>query len=69
MTNAFENHVRRQLDVFLHELHYAEEHGMATSARIYRAQAAAYRMGLETVLNSAVVEKIFEGYDFGGNEA
>jgi len=69
MTKAFEDHVRRQLDIFLHELRWAEENGQATTARICRAQAAAYRMGLETVLNSAVVEKIFEGYDFGGGEA
>ena len=39
MTKAFEDHVRRQLDIFRHE---------------------------EAVLSSAVVAKIFEGYDFGG---
>lgn len=69
MTNTFEEHVRRQLDIFRHEIRFAQERGMRTEERIFRAQAAAYRMGLETVLNSAVVEKIFAGYDFGGGEA
>ena len=68
MTNAFEDHVRNQLDIFRHEIRFAQERGMRTEERIFRAQAAAYRMGLETVLNSAVVEKLFEGYDFGGAE-
>ena len=69
MTNEFKNHIRRQLDIFRHEIHYAEEHGMETEARIFRAQAAAYRMGLEEVLNADRVAEIFEGYDFGGGEA
>ena len=68
MTQAFEDHVRRQLDIFRHEIRFAQEREMRTEERIFRAQAAAYRMGLETVLNSAVVEKLFEGYDFGGEE-
>ena len=69
MTKAFEDHVRRQLDIFRHEIRWAQERGMRTEERIFRAQAAAYRRGLEAVLNSAVVAKIFEGYDFGGDEA
>lgn len=69
MTKTFEDHVRRQLDIFRHEIRYAQERGMRTEERIFRAEAAAYRMGLEAVLNSAVVAKIFEGYDFGGDEA
>lgn len=68
MTKAFEDHVRQQLDIFRHEIRFAQEREMRTEERIFRAQAAAYRMGLETVLNSAVVEKLFEGYDFGGAE-
>ena len=69
MTKAFEDHVRRQLDIFRHEIRWAQECEMRIEERIFRAQAAAYRMGLEAVLNSAVVAKIFEGYDFGGEEA
>ncbi len=69
MTNAFEDHVRNQLDIFRHEIRYARLRGDYNEERIFRAQAAAYRMGLEAVLNSAVVAKIFEGYDFGGDEA
>lgn len=69
MTNAFEDHVRSQLDIFRHEIRYARLRGNYNEERIFRAQAAAYRMGLEAVLNSAVVAKIFEGYDFGGDEA
>lgn len=69
MTTEFKNHIRRQLDIFRHELRFAEERGMETEARIFRAQAAAYRMGLEEVLNADRVAEIFEGYDFGGGEA
>lgn len=69
MTNAFKDNIRRQLDIFRHELRIAEERGMVTEARIFRAQAAAYRMGLEEVLNAERVAEIFEGYDFGGGEA
>ncbi|MEE1209219.1 MAG: hypothetical protein U0K60_04195 [Parafannyhessea umbonata] len=69
MTNEFKNHIRRQLDIFRHEIRYAEEHAMPTEARIFRAQAAAYRMGLEEVLNAERVAEIFESYDFGGHEA
>lgn len=69
MTEAFKEHIRRQLDVFCHEIRYAHEKKMRTEERIFRAQAAAYRMGLEEVLNSRVVEEIFSGYDFGGGEA
>ena len=69
MNQIFAEHVRRQLDVWHHEIRYAEKNGMTEEARIFRAQAAAYRMGLEAVLNSRLVERIFEGYDFGGDEA
>jgi len=69
MTNTFRDHVRRQLDIFRHEIRYAQEHDMHTEERIFRAQAAAYRMGLEEVLNADRVAEIFEGYDFGGEDA
>lgn len=68
MTNEFEDRVRSQLDIFRHEIRFAWMLGDGNQERIFRAQAAAYRMGLEAVLNSAVVAKIFEGYDFGGDD-
>ena len=69
MTNEFKGHIRLKLKKWHYQLRFASSRGQDERARRIRAMARGYRMGLEEVLNANVVAEIFEGYDFGGEEA